>query len=67
MSYRRMTLSLEATAAMVTKLRLQGLKVRDWGSEGWDCEVDGTQIFRATNTGADRYHVRLANAVFPDV
>lgn len=61
-----MVLSLAETAALIAKLKLAGYKVMAF-DHGWSSEVEGTQIFRAVDTGAARYDVRFNREVFPDV
>lgn len=62
-----MSLSLVDTAALVAKLKLNGYKVKAFGRDGWSCEVDGLQIFRATALGNERYDVRFHEGIMADV
>lgn len=69
---RRLSLTRQETLDLVRRLRDQALPVVQFGAMGWDCEIDGTQIFRATLisdrvTENSRYHVVLNGQVFPDV
>jgi hypothetical protein len=53
--------------SLILKLRSQGCIVQQFQS-GYDCEIDGLQIFAATRMErGDNYHVRLNSKVFPDV
>lgn len=52
--------------AWVARMRARCYKVLDL-EMGWAVEIDGTQIFRATLMGQERYHVRYNEQVFPDV
>lgn len=61
-----MSYSLDETAKMIARLKLGGYKIQAF-DHGWSCEVDGLQIFRAVDTGAARYDVRINREVFPDV
>lgn len=61
------TWSLTEVCRFIARLKLAGYKVMDFGREGWACEMDGTQIFRATNTGTERYAVRYNERIFQDV
>lgn len=49
------------------RLRLAGYKINDFGHDGFCCEVDGSQVFRATAIGNGRYSVRFDERIFPDV
>lgn len=60
------SLSTQEVAAFVCRLRLQGYKTIQL-QEGWSSEVDGLQVFRATNQGNERYSVRYDERIFPDV
>lgn len=53
-------------AAFVCRLRLAGYKVQDFET-GYATEVDGCQIFRATNMGNERFAVRYHERIFLDV
>jgi len=53
-------------AAFVLRLKMQGYKVERFEA-GYSCEVDGTQLFRATMMGNERFMVRYNEKVFPDV
>lgn len=69
---RRLSLTHTEVLKLVRDLRNQALNVVQFGAMGWDCEVDGTQVFRATLisdrvTDSARYHVVLNGQVFPDV
>lgn len=65
--WRRLSLSEVDVNKVVLQLRSQGCKVQEF-KEGFACEVDGTQLFRATKLDtAGRYHVRLNSRAFPDV
>lgn len=57
---------LATVAAFVARLRLARYKVLEF-AEGWSTEVDGYQVFRATNIGNARYDVRYDERMFPDV
>lgn len=61
------TWDVARVAGLVAKLQLAGYKVQAFGSDGWACEVEGTQIFRASNNGTGRYDVKLNERVFLDV
>lgn len=61
-----MVLSLAQTAAMIAKLKLAGYKVQTF-DHGWASEALGVQVFRAVDTGAARYDVRIDERIFPDV
>lgn len=58
---------------IVSQLKAMHLPVQQFASrfggdpEGYDSEVDGRQIFRATKMDGERWHVRLCNKTFPDV
>lgn len=53
-------------AAFVARLKLSGYKVYDFEA-GHCVEIDGLQVFRATNLGNERFHVRYHERIFPDV
>lgn len=59
-------MSQQEVAAFVCRLRLAGYKVWDFES-GHAAEVDGCQVFRATNMGNERFAVRYHERIFPDV
>lgn len=61
------SLSLGETAALVAKLKLAGYKVQAFGRDGWACEVDGLQVFRATALGNERFDVKRDERIFADV
>lgn len=61
------TWSLTQVCNFIARLKLARYKVMDFGREGWAVELDGMQIFRATNTGAERYQVRYDGRIFADV
>lgn len=61
------TWSLREVCNFIARLKLAGYKVMDFGSTGWATELDGVQIFRATNNGAERYQVRYDGRIFADV
>lgn len=60
------TWSLREVCSFIARLKLAGYKVLDFGSAGWTVELDGSQIFRATNTGTERYDVRYNGRIFLD-
>ncbi len=61
MSWNRVKVS-----AFVCKLQLAGYKVLQFDT-GFCAEVDGLQIFRATELGNERYDVRLNAEIIRDV
>lgn len=64
---RTATWSLAQVCNFIARLKMKGYKVMDFGRDGWACELDGHQLFRATNTGAERYAVKWDGGVFADV
>lgn len=60
-------MSLNEVAAFVVRLRMANYKVNDFGRDGWTVEIDGMQIFRATNMGNERFMVAYDERIFPDV
>lgn len=60
------TWNLNAVAAFVARLRLAKYKVLEFPL-GFTCEIDGLQVFRATNMGNEHFAVRLDERVFVDV
>lgn len=69
-AWRRLNLSQDETQHCVRQLRANDLPVQVFGHDGYSCEVDGTQVFRATRLGdtfPPRYHVKLNSTLFPDV
>lgn len=67
MQMQNVTWSLREVCNFIARLKLAGYKVMDFGREGWATEVDGMQIFRATNQGNERYQVRYDGRIFADV
>lgn len=66
-TWRRVSLTTEELNPILIKLRSQGCAVQTF-QEGFDCEIDGTQVLRATEMETKgRYHVRLNSKVFPDI
>lgn len=61
------TLNQGEVAAFMLRLKSNGYKVFDFGTDGYSVEVDGLQVFRATNMGNERYQVRYHSGMFPDV
>lgn len=61
------TWSLVEVCSFIARLKLAGYKVIDFGRDGWATELDGSQIFRATNMGNERYSVRYDGRIFADV
>lgn len=53
-------------AAFVVKARMAGYKVHELEA-GYCTEIDGLQIFRATDMGNERYMVRIDERIWPDV
>lgn len=66
-SYLTQTWSLQEVRSFIARLKVAGYKVKEFGSDGWATEINGSQIFRATNTGAERYQVRYDGRIFADV
>lgn len=60
-------MSQTEVATFVARLQLNGYKVQHFGSDGWACEINGDQCFRATAQGNERFHVRYNERMFPDV
>lgn len=59
--------SLKEVCAFIARLKLAGYKVIMFGNDGWASEVDGYQVFRATNMGNEHFAVKYNERMFPDV
>ena len=54
-------------AAFVLRLKAQGFTVQTFGNDGFACEINGDQCFRAIAQGNERFAVRYNERLFPDI